>query len=76
MVFLVLAILTAIAGVVVTIVTSISLQDPFTITGEVGTRIEISGELVAALVVGVLLAVSGSGVAIALVRAQLRGALP
>lgn len=68
---LILAILTALVGLVMAIVALISLQDPFTITGEIGTRIEISGELIAATALGVLLVIAGTGIAIGLVRAQL-----
>jgi hypothetical protein len=71
---LVLAILTALVGVAITVLAAISLQEPSTVSGELGTRIEVSGELIAATVLGVLLVISGTGIAAGLVRAQLHGA--
>lgn len=72
-VILILAGLTALLGVAVTVVAAISLRDPFTITGELGTRVEISRPLIAAIAVGVLLIVGGLSVVTYLVRTQLRG---
>lgn len=71
---LILAILIAPVGVAMTVVATISLQDPFTSSGEIGTRTEISGELIATTVLGVLLVIGGAGIATGLVRAQLQGA--
>lgn len=73
MIALVLSVLAAVAGVLVTVFAAISLQDPFAVTGELGTRVEIGRELIAAFVAGVLLIAAGCGVATGLVRAQLRG---
>jgi hypothetical protein len=74
MIVLVLAILAALVGIAITVVAAISLQDPYTVSGEIGTRTEISGELIAATVLGALLAVTGTGIATGLVRAQFHDA--
>ena len=74
MILLVVALLAALSGVVVTVLAVISLQDPFTITGEIGARVEIRGELIAVTVIGGLMIVGGAGAAAGLVRAQLRAA--
>lgn len=72
-VILMLAGLTALLGVAVTVVAAVWLRDPFTITGELGSRIEISRELIAAIAVGLVLIVVGISVGTGLVRTQLRG---
>lgn len=69
---LVLAVLAAILGAAITICAAIALRDPFSITGELGTRVEISSELIGAIIVGVLLIAGGIGTAVGLVRVQLR----
>lgn len=69
---LVSALLAALLGLVIATVAAISLQDPFTVSGETGTRTDVGRELVAAVVIGGLLVVGGVGTAVGLVRAQLR----
>ena len=71
---LVVAALVVPLGAVVVIAAAIALQDPFTISGEIGTRVDASRELVAALAVGLLLVVAGTATCAGLIRAQLRTA--
>lgn len=72
-VILMLAGLTALLGVAVTVVAAVWLRDPFTITGELGERVEIESELIGAIAVGLVLVVVGISGVTHLVRTQLRG---
>lgn len=71
---LVIAILTIVVGVAVIAVATVSLQDSFMVSGEIGIRTEISGELIATTTLGALFVIGGIGTATGLVLAQSRGA--
>ncbi|WP_375387456.1 hypothetical protein [uncultured Amnibacterium sp.] len=73
-VVLVVALLVAVIGAVIAVAAGVSLRDPFTVSGEIGTRVDISRGLVAAVAAGCALVLAGCGTVAALVRAQLRAA--
>jgi hypothetical protein len=69
---LVVGVLAALVGLVVIVVAAIRLQDPVTVSGEIGERRDATPELIAAIVCGLLLVLGGLATAIRLVRSQLR----
>jgi len=71
-VLLVAAALTALVGAVVAVASLMALRDPLRRGGDLGAEVDMSGPLVAALVVGLLLALAGAVTVAGLIRAQLR----
>jgi len=71
-VLLVVAALTALVGAVVAVVSLVALRDPLQRGGDLGAQVDMGRPLIAALVVGLLLALAGAATATGLVRAQLR----
>jgi len=62
----------ALAGAVIAVASLVALRDPLQRGGDLGAQADLSGPLVAALAIGVLLVLAGAATATALVRAQLR----
>ena len=71
-VLLVVAGLTAPIGAVVAVASLVALRDPLRRGGDLGTQVDMGRPFLAALVVGLLLALAGAATATGLVRAQLR----
>lgn len=71
-VVLLVALIGALVGAVVVLMCGFALLDPFTVSGETGTRIDVSGELMVGAALGAVAVIAGVVTSIVLVRTQLR----